>query len=84
MSATQHNPIVLRTAAVWGTTVLAVRDLRAGQSLELGEQLDALVPKPDGIVVSSNPVRAVGAGWDRKADWPAHRACVPDTYRLHR
>jgi hypothetical protein len=64
MSATQHNPIVLRTAAVWGTTVLAVRDLRAGQSLELGEQLDALVPKPDGIVVSSNPVRAVGAGWE--------------------
>ncbi len=64
MSAPQGTPILLRAAAVWGTTVLAVRDLPAGQSLELGDAVTALVPKPEGAIMSSAPVRAVGSGWE--------------------
>jgi hypothetical protein len=64
MSTPHSSPIILRTAAVWGTTVLAMRDLNAGQSLELGEQLDALLPVPDGTTMSRRPVRAIGAGWE--------------------
>ncbi len=64
MSTSASSNIVLRTAAVWGTTVLAVRDLRAGESLELGDQVEALVPKPEGSAMSNSPVRAVGGSWE--------------------
>ena len=37
MSTPEPLPIVLRTAAVWGTTVLAVRNLASGQSLQLSD-----------------------------------------------
>jgi hypothetical protein len=52
---------------VWGTTVLAVRHLSTGQSLELGEVENALLPKPDGLPISDRPVRAAGAGWELDA-----------------
>ena len=59
--------LVLRTAALWGTFVLASRDLRSGQSLEVGETPMALIAKPDDSAVSALPIRAVGAGWELDA-----------------
>jgi hypothetical protein len=56
--------IVLRAAAVWGTSVLAVRSLNAGQSFLVGDQPLAAMPKPDGSGVADSPVRAVGGGWE--------------------
>src|SRR6478735_912785 len=67
MSTPQPLPIVLRTAAVWGTTVLAVRNLNTGQSLQLSDGEDNFVAKPDGSQVSDFPVRAVGTGWELDA-----------------
>ncbi|MEO8178942.1 MAG: AgmX/PglI C-terminal domain-containing protein [Deltaproteobacteria bacterium] len=58
---------MLRTAALWGTFVLASRDLRSGQSLEVGETPTALIAKPDDSPVSGLPIRAVGAGWELDA-----------------
>lgn len=59
--------LVLRTAAVWGTFVLASRELRAGQSLAMGEGQGALYPKPDESPVADSPIRAVGNGWELDA-----------------
>lgn len=71
MSSTQRSEsseaLVLRTAAVWGTFVLASRDLRSGQSLELGETPSSLIAKPDESSVSDLPIRAIGAGWELDA-----------------
>ena len=67
MSTPAPLPIVLRTAAVWGTTVLAVRNLGTGQSLRLGDGLGSVVAKPDGAEISDFPVRAVGTGWELDA-----------------
>ncbi|HEX3773634.1 MAG TPA: AgmX/PglI C-terminal domain-containing protein [Polyangiaceae bacterium] len=65
--STSQLPIVLRTAAIWGTTVLAVQHLDNGQSLMLGDGEDSVVAKPDGCLVSDFPVRAVGQGWELDA-----------------
>ena len=46
------DALVLRTAAVWGTFVLASRDLRSGESLEMGEGESALYAKPDASSVA--------------------------------
>ena len=67
MSTPQPLPIVLRTAAVWGTTVLAVQNLATGQSMKLSDGEGNLVAKPDGAGVSDFPVRAVGTGWELDA-----------------
>jgi hypothetical protein len=64
MSAAAKQRVVLRTAAVWGTTVLAIRELGPGQSLSIGDRPSALVPKPDGSPMSDSPIRAVGKGWE--------------------
>jgi hypothetical protein len=61
------DALVLRTAAVWGTFVLASRDLRAGQSLRLGDGEDALYAKPDQSPVADLPIIAVGRGWELDA-----------------
>ncbi len=60
-------PVVLRAAAVWGTTVLGVRQLSGGESFVLGEKQDAIVPKPDGLPIADSPVRAVANGWELDA-----------------
>jgi hypothetical protein len=60
-------PVVLRTAAVWGTTVLKARALATGQSLKFGEDPDSFVAKPDGSPMSDFPIRAVAAGWELDA-----------------
>ncbi len=68
MSATPAPlPIVLRAAAVWGTTVLTVKNLGPGQSFQLGDAEGAVLPKPDGAMASDFPVRAVGTGWELDA-----------------
>lgn len=59
--------MVLRTAAVWGTFVLASRELRSGQSLHIGEGPDALVARPDASTMAELPIRAVGNGWELDA-----------------
>jgi len=56
--------LVLRTAAMWGTFVLASRDLRSGESLEVGEGEGALFAKPDASTAADLPIRAVGSGWE--------------------
>ncbi len=60
-------PVVLRAAAVWGTTVLGVRHLAGGQSFMVGEVEGAVIPKPDGNPMTDSPIRAVGAGWELDA-----------------
>jgi hypothetical protein len=60
-------PIVLRTAAVWGTTVLSARELRGGQSFLFGDRANDVVPKPDGAMIADSPVRAVANGWELDA-----------------
>jgi hypothetical protein len=67
MSTPAPLPIVLRTAAVWGTTVLSVRNLDSGQSLKIGDGEGSVVAKPDGSLIADFPVRAVGAGWELDA-----------------
>jgi hypothetical protein len=59
--------LVLRTAAVWSTFVLASRELRSGESLTMGEERGALYPKPDASAVADLPIRAVGNGWELDA-----------------
>ncbi|MEO7036670.1 MAG: AgmX/PglI C-terminal domain-containing protein [Polyangiaceae bacterium] len=67
MSTPAPLPIVLRTAAVWGTTVLSVQNLDTGQSLKIGDGEGAVVAKPDGSQIADFPVRAVGTGWELDA-----------------
>jgi hypothetical protein len=67
MSAPRTQPVVLRTAAVWGTTVLKACSLTSGQSLNFGEDPQAFVAKPDGSTMSDFPIRAVAAGWELDA-----------------
>ena len=61
------TPIVLRTAAAWGTTVLEVRALWAGQGFKIGEGQDAVVARPDNSLIADYPIRAVAAGWELDA-----------------
>src|SRR5690242_912592 len=65
--STPHQPVVLRAAAVWGTTVLKARSLVSGESLRFTDGPDAFVAKPDGSPMSDSPIRAVAAGWELDA-----------------
>ncbi len=67
MSAPRTQPVVLRTAAVWGTTVLKACALRTGESLRFGEVPEAFVAKPDGSTMADFPIRAQAAGWELDA-----------------
>lgn len=67
-AATQPTqPVILRTAAVWGTSVIAVDDLRSGASLHVGDGEHALIPKPNDADLADLPIRAVGQGWELDA-----------------
>jgi hypothetical protein len=57
----------LRVAAVWGTTVVALRTLARGESFVLGDGREAALPVPDGIEISPMPVRAAASGWELDA-----------------
>jgi hypothetical protein len=67
MSAPAPGPVVLRAAAVWGTTVINARSLTSGQSLKFGEDAESFVAKPDGSAMSDFPIRAVASGWELDA-----------------
>ena len=54
----------LRVAAVWGTTVIALKVLERGQSFELGESETATLPMPEGLEMSAIPLRGQAGGWD--------------------
>lgn len=51
-------------AAVWGSTVLKLEQLRPGVSFRLGETEGAAFPVPDGVDAPEEPVRAVQNGWE--------------------
>jgi hypothetical protein len=57
----------LRVASAWGSTVLSVRHLIAGESLVLGDGPQANMVMPDGLIASEMPLRAVGTGWELDA-----------------
>lgn len=56
--------MLLRVAAVWGTTVLAAKTLVRGQSLLLGDGEGAFLPIPDNVEMSAAPVRGAPGGWE--------------------
>jgi hypothetical protein len=65
--ATAVAPTALRVAAVWGTTVVALRTLERGDSFTLGDHEGADLPIPDGIEMSPAPVHSAQGGWDLDA-----------------
>jgi hypothetical protein len=67
MSTPAPAPVVLRAAAVWGTTVISARSLTRGQGFRVGETPDAAVAKPECSNISDFPIRAVAAGWELDA-----------------
>jgi hypothetical protein len=67
MSTPQVPVVSLRTAAVWGTTVLVANNLTPGRSLKIGDGEGAVLAKPDTAAMSDFPIRAVGTGWELDA-----------------
>lgn len=67
--ATAQAPtkMVLRAAAVWGTTVVALKNLDRGRSFVLSDDPSAALPRPDGIDMAEAPIRATQGGWDLDA-----------------
>lgn len=61
------EPLVLRTAALWGTYVVASRELARGEPLAIGDAPGALIARPDQSTVADLPIRAVGNGWELDA-----------------
>jgi hypothetical protein len=61
------EPLVLRTAALWGTYVVASKELARGEPLSIGDAPDALIAKPDQSAIADLPIRAVGNGWELDA-----------------
>jgi hypothetical protein len=55
---------LLKVAALWGTEVVAHRELRPGESLGIGDRPGSLVAKPDGVAAPDYPVHAVRGGWE--------------------
>ncbi len=62
-----NQPQVLRVAAVWGTTVIALRTLYRGQSFLMGDGAGAVLPIPVGVEMSTAPIRASLGGWELDA-----------------
>lgn len=60
-------PNALRVAAVWGTTVVALRTLARGESFTLGDAPGSDLPIPDGVEMSPMPLKAGQAGWELDA-----------------
>lgn len=57
-------PNALRVAAVWGTTVVALRTLSRGESFALGDAQECELPIPDGIEMSATPLKGGQGGWE--------------------
>ncbi len=65
--ASVGKPHVLRVAAVWGTTVVAMKTLSRGQSFTLGDDAASAIPIPDGLEMATTPLRAGQGGWELDA-----------------
>ncbi|HEY2367708.1 MAG TPA: hypothetical protein VGH87_15030, partial [Polyangiaceae bacterium] len=63
-AASPQTTTILRVAAVWGTTVVALRELKHGDSFELGDNETSVLPVPDGLDMSAMPVRAAQGAWE--------------------
>lgn len=61
------GPTALSTAIVWGTTVVALRHLAPGESLEIGDGPPALAPRPLGAEMPGCPIRSGARGWELDA-----------------
>jgi len=77
MAAETGREHVLQVAAVWGTTVVALRALARGESFIVGDLPGAAVPAPDGLTLPPAVVRASQGGWELDA-----RGAVGGTVRL--
>ncbi|CAN5272336.1 hypothetical protein BH09MYX1_BH09MYX1_19140 [soil metagenome] len=64
MATAPISPHLVRVAAVWGTTVVALRNLGAGQSFDMTSGPNSILPIPDGVGMSDLPVRAAPGGWE--------------------
>lgn len=65
MQAVQSSaPNALRVAAVWGTTVVALRTLRRGETFVLGDDITCDFPIPDGLAMSPTPLKGGLTGWE--------------------
>ena len=64
MATAALSPHVLRVAAVWGTTVVSMKNLMSGESFLAGDEPGASIPIPFDIDMSSAPVRAAPGGWE--------------------
>lgn len=58
----------LKVAAVWGTTVLALRTLGRGRSFVMGEGRHAVLPIPADVRMAERPLRAIPGGWELCAE----------------
>lgn len=58
------RPQHLRVAAVWGTTVIAMKTLARGESFLLGDEREAVLPIPEGVDMAAVPVRGAAGGWE--------------------
>lgn len=61
------NPNALRVAVVWGTTVVALRTLDRGESFTVGDSVECDLPRPEGVEIAPQPVRAAAGGWELDA-----------------
>ncbi|MDB4947174.1 MAG: Glycine-rich cell wall structural protein 1 precursor, partial [Labilithrix sp.] len=57
-------PNALRVAAVWGTTVVALRTLARGDSFLLGDMPGADLPVPYDLDLPPTPLRGLQGGWE--------------------
>lgn len=62
--ATMTAQPVLRVAAVWGTTVVGLKQLTQGESFGLGDAPADVLPIPEGVSMSAAPVHAAASGWE--------------------
>ena len=59
--------LMLRVAAVWGTTIVALKSLNKGESFTFGDHEGAILPVPEGLEMSPAPVRANQGGYELDA-----------------
>ena len=64
MATAPISPHLVRVAAVWGTTVVALKNLGDGQSFDMTSGPESVLPVPDGVAMSELPVRAAPGGWE--------------------
>ena len=64
MAKAPISPHLVRVAAVWGTTVVALKNLGDGESFDMTSGPESVIPVPDGVAMSELPVRSAPGGWE--------------------